>query len=113
MAFLSSGCVMKTKLKFVFGKLAAMPGFEVFNEVRDLKPGASGIEMGAVPQEGTPFGAMRQRFLSPLGIPCQKPPFGTMTAVDLKSRQIKWQVPVGTVDSVLTPGAAMSTDAIP
>lgn len=63
----------------------------------DMKPGASGIEMGAVPQEGTPFGAMRQRFLSPLGIPCQKPPFGTMTAVDLKSRQIKWQVPVGTV----------------
>nr|WP_182312000.1 membrane-bound PQQ-dependent dehydrogenase, glucose/quinate/shikimate family [Comamonas testosteroni] len=63
----------------------------------DMKPGASGIEMGAVPQKGTPFGAMRQRFLSPLGIPCQKPPFGTMTAVDLKSRQIKWQVPVGTV----------------
>ncbi|MDR3067671.1 MAG: membrane-bound PQQ-dependent dehydrogenase, glucose/quinate/shikimate family [Comamonas sp.] len=63
----------------------------------DMKPGTSGIEMGAVPQEGTPFGAMRQRFLSPLGIPCQKPPFGTMTAVDLKSRQIKWQVPVGTV----------------
>lgn len=63
----------------------------------DMKPGASGIEMGAVPQEGTPFGAMRQRFLSPLGIACQKPPFGTMTAVDLKSRQIKWQVPVGTV----------------
>lgn len=63
----------------------------------DMKPGASGIEMGAVPQEGTPFGAMRQRFLSPLGIPCQKPPFGTMTAVDLKSRQIKWQVPLGTV----------------
>lgn len=63
----------------------------------DMKPGASGIEMGAVPQEGTPFGAMRQRFLSPLGIPCQKPPFGSMTAVDLKSRQIKWQVPVGTV----------------
>ncbi|BAN48782.1 glucose/quinate/shikimate family membrane-bound PQQ-dependent dehydrogenase [Metapseudomonas resinovorans] len=58
---------------------------------------ASGIEMGAVPQEGTPFGAMRQRFLSPLGIPCQKPPFGTLTAIDLKTRQIAWQVPVGTV----------------
>ncbi len=58
----------------------------------------SGIEMGAVPQEGTPFGAMRQRFLSPLGIPCNKPPFGTMTAIDLKTRQIVWQVPVGTVE---------------
>lgn len=58
---------------------------------------ASGIEMGIVPMEGTPFGAMRERFLSPLGIPCQKPPFGTMSAVDLKSGKLVWQVPVGTV----------------
>jgi len=58
---------------------------------------ASGIEMGIVPMEGTPYGAMRERFLSPLGIPCQKPPFGTMSAVDLKSGKLVWQVPVGTV----------------
>lgn len=64
----------------------------------EMTGGGSGIEMGAVPQEGTPFGAMRQRFLSPLGIPCNKPPFGTMTAIDLKTRQIVWQVPVGTVE---------------
>ena len=59
--------------------------------------GASGIEMGVVPQVGTPFGAMRQRFLSAAGIPCQAPPFGTMSAIDLKTRKIAWQVPVGTV----------------
>lgn len=59
--------------------------------------GASGIEMGLVPMDGTPFGAVRERFLSPLGIPCQKPPFGTMSAVDLKSGKLVWQVPVGTV----------------
>ncbi len=59
--------------------------------------GASGIEMGLVPMDGTPFGAIRERFLSPLGIPCQKPPFGTMSAVDLKSGKLVWQVPVGTV----------------
>ena len=59
---------------------------------------ASGIEMGIVPMDGTPFGAMRERFLSPLGIPCQKPPFGTMSAVDLKSGKLVWQVPVGTVE---------------
>ncbi|RMX06323.1 glucose/quinate/shikimate family membrane-bound PQQ-dependent dehydrogenase [Corticibacter populi] len=63
----------------------------------NMPKNASGIEMGAVPMEGTPYGAMRQRFLSQLGVPCQKPPFGTMTAIDLKTRQIAWQVPVGTV----------------
>ncbi|MCE4057693.1 glucose/quinate/shikimate family membrane-bound PQQ-dependent dehydrogenase [Pseudomonas sp. Au-Pse12] len=62
-----------------------------------IAAGASGIEMGVVPQEGTPFGAMRQRFLSAAGIPCQKPPFGTLSAIDLKTRKLMWQVPVGTV----------------
>ncbi|NYS43135.1 membrane-bound PQQ-dependent dehydrogenase, glucose/quinate/shikimate family, partial [Pseudomonas syringae pv. actinidiae] len=41
--------------------------------------------------------AMRQRFLSAVGIPCQAPPFGTMSAIDLKTKKLMWQVPVGTV----------------
>lgn len=64
---------------------------------KDISPNASGIEMGVVPQAGTPFGAMRQRFMSPLGIPCQAPPYGTMTAIDLKTKKVVWQVPVGTL----------------
>ncbi len=64
---------------------------------RDQVKGGNGIEMGVVPQLGTPFGAMRQRFLSQLGIPCQAPPFGTLSAIDLKSHKLVWQVPVGTV----------------
>jgi len=58
---------------------------------------AGGVEMGAASQTGTPFGSLRDRFVSLAGIPCQNPPFGTMTAVDLKTRTIAWQVPVGTV----------------
>ena len=53
--------------------------------------------MGSVPMKGTPYSVNKNRFLSALGIPCQAPPFGTMTAVDLKTQKIKWQVPVGTV----------------
>jgi quinate dehydrogenase (quinone) len=53
--------------------------------------------MGQVPLGGTPYAVVKNRFLSVLGIPCQKPPFGTLTAVDLKTRSIAWQVPVGTV----------------
>lgn len=65
---------------------------------RDDVKGGNGIEMGVVPQLGTPFGAMRQRFLSQLGIPCQAPPFGTLSAIDLKTHKLVWQVPVGTVE---------------
>ncbi|KQR45985.1 membrane-bound PQQ-dependent dehydrogenase, glucose/quinate/shikimate family [Acidovorax sp. Leaf160] len=51
-----------------------------------------------VPLAGTPYAInAKVRFMSPLEIPCQKPPFGTLTAVDMTTRQIAWQVPVGTV----------------
>ncbi|WP_426151358.1 glucose/quinate/shikimate family membrane-bound PQQ-dependent dehydrogenase [Pseudomonas sp. DC3000-4b1] len=63
----------------------------------NMPKNSNGIEMGVVPQVGTPYGAMRQRFLSAVGIPCQKPPFGTMSAIDLKTKKMVWQVPVGTV----------------
>ena len=74
---------------------------------RDQVKGGSGIEMGVVPQLGTPFGAMRERFLSPLGVPCQAPPFGTLSAVDLKTHQLVWQVPVGTVQDTGPMGIRM------
>ena len=53
--------------------------------------------MGAVPLKGTPYAVNKNRFLSLAGIPCQAPPFGTLSAIDLKTRKIAWQVPVGTV----------------
>lgn len=52
---------------------------------------------GSVPMKGSPYYVYKDRFLSVLGVPCQAPPFGTMTAVDLKTQKINWQVPVGTV----------------
>ncbi|WP_321798149.1 glucose/quinate/shikimate family membrane-bound PQQ-dependent dehydrogenase [Caballeronia sp. J97] len=68
----------------------------------DSGPASNGGEavntgMGAVPLKGTPYAVNKNRFMSPLGIPCQKPPFGTLSAVDLKTHKLLWQVPVGTV----------------
>lgn len=40
---------------------------------------------------GTPYGVQWGAFLSPLGIPCQRPPYGFLTAVDLRSHKILWQ----------------------
>ena len=63
-----------------------------------MTTGAGGVEMGAASQTGTPYGSLRDRFLSKLGIPCQKPPFGTLSAINLATHQLVWQVPVGTVE---------------
>jgi len=46
-------------------------------------------------QSGTPYGMRRQVFKSALGIPCVRPPWGLLTAVDMEHGTIRWQVPVG------------------
>ncbi|MBN3852128.1 membrane-bound PQQ-dependent dehydrogenase, glucose/quinate/shikimate family [Paraburkholderia sp. Ac-20340] len=63
--------------------------------------------MGAVPLGGTPYSVTKDRFFSPLGIPCQKPPFGSLTAIDLKTRSVAWQVPLGTVKDTRLYGVQM------
>ncbi|HET7086249.1 MAG TPA: membrane-bound PQQ-dependent dehydrogenase, glucose/quinate/shikimate family [Rhizomicrobium sp.] len=45
--------------------------------------------------EGTPYGLHFDGFLTPLGIPCQRPPYGYLAAVDLKSGKLLWQNPLG------------------
>jgi quinoprotein glucose dehydrogenase len=44
---------------------------------------------------GTNLIATGEFFLSPLGIPCMPPPWGTLTALDMSSGRIVWQVPLG------------------
>ncbi|MEJ5031756.1 membrane-bound PQQ-dependent dehydrogenase, glucose/quinate/shikimate family [Comamonas sp. MYb69] len=63
--------------------------------------------MGQVPLGGTPYAVIKDRFMSPLGIPCQKPPFGTLSAIDMKTQQVVWQVPVGTVQDTGPMGIKM------
>jgi quinoprotein glucose dehydrogenase len=45
--------------------------------------------------EGTPYGLHFDGFLTPLGIPCQRPPYGYLAAVDLKTQKLLWQHPLG------------------
>lgn len=61
------------------------------------RAGAGGSHDGLSAQSGTPYGAAKTTFLSPLGIPCQRPPYGRLTAIDFATKKIAWQVPLGTV----------------
>jgi quinoprotein glucose dehydrogenase len=38
----------------------------------------------------------RKPLLSPIGLPCVKPPWGTLSAVDMATGKIRWQIPLGT-----------------
>ncbi len=52
------------------------------------------------PQKGKPYGMRRELLLSPLGIPCTPPPWGSLAAVDLTRGELLWQVPLGTLRDV-------------
>ena len=48
------------------------------------------------PQHFTPFSIVVEPWFNPIGIPCADPPWGEMVAIDLLTRKIAWQRPLGT-----------------
>ena len=59
------------------------------------------------PQRDTPWAANPKVMLSPFGIPCNAPPWGKLTAIDLASRTIAWQKPFGTTSDAAPLGIAV------
>lgn len=46
-------------------------------------------------QRGADFAMSRQFLRSPSGLPCNKPPFGALTAIDAATGLVRWEVPLG------------------
>lgn len=62
--------------------------------------GEKGSEQGLNRNEGAPYGVVMGPFLSPLGIPCQAPPWGYVTGVDLNTGKIAYRHRNGTVEDM-------------
>ena len=60
-------------------------------------------------QEGTAFGMIRDTLLSPIGMPCNPPPWGVLAAVDLKAGKVLWEVPLGTTEELVPLNIAVRT----
>lgn len=56
---------------------------------------ASGNEEGFYPQEGSPYGIELFEWRTALGLPCWKPPFGTISAYDLNTGERLYEKPFG------------------
>ena len=52
---------------------------------------------------GAPFALTRDVLLSPLGVPCNQPPWGELKAVDLRAGQILWEKSIGTTRQLAGP----------
>jgi quinoprotein glucose dehydrogenase len=61
-----------------------------------LPPGEVVYPEELYPMKGAPYGVRRGPLLSPLGSPCNPPPWGTLTAVDLVSGEVLWESTLGT-----------------
>lgn len=59
---------------------------------RETKPG----QPDRPSMVGTPYTLKFENFLSPWGAPCNKPPWGKLTALDMATGKKKWEVPLGT-----------------
>ena len=72
----------------------------ILSTPENLRLHADGIDRG-FPQEGTPYGLLRgDGFRSPLLLPCTHPPFGRLSAVDLKSGKLIWTKTLGTARDI-------------
>jgi len=52
------------------------------------------------PQRGTPYCVDTSFLMSPLGLPCVSPPWGTLDAIDLVHGKTLWSVPLGTTRNI-------------
>ncbi len=48
-----------------------------------------------LPQRGAPYAVRLAGFESPLGVPCNQPPYGRLSAIDLADRKLLWSRPIG------------------
>jgi len=69
------------------------------DQVKGRRRDSGGEEGGweYAPMKGTPYVMRRRALLSPWGLPCNPPPWGTLAAVDAGTGKIRWQVPLGTI----------------
>jgi quinoprotein glucose dehydrogenase len=75
-----------------------------FDAVRAANPGKE-----VSPQRGAPFGMKREMLVSPFGAPCNPPPWGVIAALDLRSKRILWETPLGTTEDLTPIGLALKT----
>jgi quinoprotein glucose dehydrogenase len=67
-------------------------------------PGGFGVSME---QEETPYRVSQEVLLSPLGIPCNPPPWGALTAIDADTGEVRWEVLLGTTRDLAPFGIAL------
>lgn len=66
-----------------------------------------GEDVEYAPMQGTPYGMTREVLRSPVGLPCNPPPWGTLHAIDMNEGNIAWRSTIGTTEDLAPLGLAL------
>lgn len=81
-----------------------------FESNRDMVMGQERIGTEYAMMHGTPYVLKRELFLAPSGAPCTPPPFGSLVAINLRTRDVLWSVPLGTSEGLEKIGIKVPPD---
>jgi quinoprotein glucose dehydrogenase len=88
---------------------------ETWKEMKEKLTSGERVGKEFTDMQGTPYIMQREIWLSSRRSPCTAPPFGSLTAVSLKTGQTLWDVPLGTSEGLerigipaLPPGTGMA-----
>jgi len=71
-----------------------------FEGHHEMEMGQERIGTEYAMMHGTPYVLKRELFVGPSNAPCTPPPFGSLVAIDLRTRDVKWSVPLGTSEGL-------------
>ena len=100
--------IIPTNRLAVYLKLIPRAKFDA--AVQENRKSRLGLELAR--QAGTPYGMARTAFLSPQGTPCNRPPWGTLAAIDVNTGEKKWEVPLGNIPWLPADKQAMGLGSI-
>lgn len=92
------GSVEPNKQILVVNNSSAVQIYKLLTREDYEKATSGGSETGGYfPMTGTPYGIQLTTFLNPIGMPCWKPPYGSISAYDLKTGAQLWNRPFGQI----------------
>jgi quinoprotein glucose dehydrogenase len=80
-----------------------VPRAETDEDWHDVKDGEQ------APMRGAPYAMKRQTVLSPLGLPCNPPPWGLLHAIDMTDGSVAWESRLGTTEELAPLSLALAT----
>jgi membrane-bound PQQ-dependent dehydrogenase (glucose/quinate/shikimate family) len=81
-------------------QLLVVPSFRMASLVKLIPQGEANGAWSSDQQAGTPYKVDNKFFLSRIGVPCQRPPYGLLTAIDLRTGAVAWSKPLGTAEEL-------------